>query len=182
MRDTAQMLDSPAELYECGCRLLELRETEKARQTFQRILEQDDGCYQAVNKLGVLLAEEKKPDEAMRRFEQCLALMPDYAPALVNMGNLAKEGGDPETAIGFYLRAIAADESYPFSYYNLAVAYKSMRKLDLYLAALKKYRRYYRTHTVRKDEPETLRNRYGKQLLIALAVVLLIVAARFSTH
>jgi tetratricopeptide (TPR) repeat protein len=182
MKDTVfrdEQSDPYEELYDSGCKLLKEYEPEKARVVFQSILDADNHYYRAINKLGVILAGEKKLDAARDMFESCLELKPDYAPALVNSGNICKENRNQEAAIDFYLKAIAADESYHFSYYNLAVTYKSMGKLDLYLQYLKKYRRHYRNHTIEGNKIEALQFKYKNQLLIVLVLVFLLIVISF---
>jgi tetratricopeptide (TPR) repeat protein len=79
-----------------------------------------------LNKRGVALVGLHRRDEALRAFEDALAILPRYAPALVNIGNLHLESGELEPAVARYQAAIAADDRYGPAHHNLAVAYKRM--------------------------------------------------------
>ena len=79
-----------------------------------------------LNKRGVALVSLHRRDEALIAFEDALAAVPRYAPALVNIGNLHLESGELEPAVARYQAAIAADDRYGPAHHNLAVAYKRM--------------------------------------------------------
>ena len=79
-----------------------------------------------LNKRGVALVSLHRGDEALTAFEDALAVMPRFAPALVNIGNLHLESGELEPAVARYEAAIAADDRYGPAHHNLAVAYKRM--------------------------------------------------------
>lgn len=48
-----------------------------------------------------------RPDEATRELEQSLAIVPDYLPALLNLGNLHEEHGRRDEALAVYDRVLA---------------------------------------------------------------------------
>jgi tetratricopeptide (TPR) repeat protein len=79
-----------------------------------------------LNKRGVALVSLHRRDEALAAFEDALAVMPRFAPALVNIGNLHLESDELEPAVARYQAAIAADDRYGPAHHNLAVAYKRM--------------------------------------------------------
>lgn len=80
----------------------------------------------AANKRGVALVELRRTDEARAAFEQALQIVPKFAPALVNMGNLHLESGEMEEAIALYESAVLSDEHYALAHHNLGVAYKRL--------------------------------------------------------
>jgi tetratricopeptide (TPR) repeat protein len=80
----------------------------------------------AANKRGVALIQLQRMDEARAAFEQALEIVPKFAPALVNIGNLHLEDGRFDEAIRFYESAIASDDEYALAHHNLGVAYKRL--------------------------------------------------------
>ena len=57
-----------------------------------------------LNALGVLYARYDLPDKAEAQFQAAVKTS-EYAPALVNLGNLRLRGKLTEEALGFYQRA-----------------------------------------------------------------------------
>lgn len=80
----------------------------------------------AANKRGVALVELARKDEARSAFEQALQIVPNFAPALVNIGNLHLEAGDCDEAIRYYETAVRSDAEYALAHHNLGVAYKRL--------------------------------------------------------
>jgi tetratricopeptide (TPR) repeat protein len=77
-----------------------------------------------MNKRGVALVELNRRDEARSVFELVLAIDPQYAPAIVNLGNLELEAGEIDTAIALYQRALEADSGSASACRHLAIAYR----------------------------------------------------------
>ena len=71
------------------------------------------------NSLGVILAQQKKLDEAQARFEQAVALRPDLAEPYNNLGNVLRERGQLEQAATRYRHAIALRPDYAEAHNNL---------------------------------------------------------------
>lgn len=78
------------------------------------------------NKRGVALVALGRQSEARRAFERALQEVPEFAPALVNLGNLELEGGRELQAVAYYERAIAANADYASAYRHLGLAYKRL--------------------------------------------------------
>lgn len=78
------------------------------------------------NKRGVALVELRRTDQARAAFEQALEIVPKFAPALVNIGNLHLEAGETDEAIRYYESAVLSDEDYALAHHNLGVAYKRL--------------------------------------------------------
>jgi tetratricopeptide (TPR) repeat protein len=81
---------------------------------------------QLANKRGVALVSLERRDEARASFASALKDVAEYAPALVNLGNLEFEVERYEEAAAFYLRAIASDENLASAHRHLALAYRRM--------------------------------------------------------
>lgn len=80
----------------------------------------------ATNKRGVALIGLGRGTEARQAFEAALEVVPRYAPAMVNIGNLHLEAGEIEIAVSQYEAAIRSDDRYGPAHHNLAVAYKRL--------------------------------------------------------
>jgi tetratricopeptide (TPR) repeat protein len=95
----------------------------------------------AANKRGVAFIELKRLDDARSAFEHALEIVPQFAPALVNIGNLHLEAGDADEAIRYYERAVRSDEDYALAHHNLGVAYKRLGRTGESVRELRKAHR-----------------------------------------
>ena len=84
----------------------------------------NDEYARIYNKRGVAHVRLGQREDALRDFSEALAVVPRFAPALANIGNLLLEDGAFEDAISHYESAIRADESYAIAHLNLSVAYR----------------------------------------------------------
>jgi len=64
-----------------------------------------------------------EPEKAIACYAQAFIQNPDFGPAYNNYGNVIREMGHPERAIGFLLNALAIDPNDSVAQFNLAVAY-----------------------------------------------------------
>ncbi len=91
---------------------------------------QSNGSPQALNALGVLYARWDVLGKAEAQF-QAAVKRNEYAPALVNLGNLRLLGGFPEEAVGFYQRAAAAAPHDPAVLLGLARTNHELQNWEL---------------------------------------------------
>jgi tetratricopeptide (TPR) repeat protein len=90
-----------------------------------------------LNKRGVARIKLGRRDDARADFEDALACVGRYAPALTNIGNLLLEEDRVDEAISAYRDAIDADAEYAVAYVNLGSAYKRAGRLDEAVRALR---------------------------------------------
>jgi len=83
-----------------------------------------------LNKRGVRHIHAGRREAARADFQAALALDASYAPAMMNLGNLAFESGDAAEAVRWYEAAIAADPEYPLVHANLASAFKKLGRYE----------------------------------------------------
>ena len=161
--------------YIVACELLEQNKLDDAYQTFLAIIQEDDKNYMAFNKLGVTCARQHKLEEAKDNLNSALRINPDYAPTIVNIGNLELEKGNHQCAIDYYKDAIDRDKTYHMAYYNMAVAYKSMGNLDEYFKFYKQYKQHYKQHLNNEEKAHSviLRSKALKFSGIAIAILVL---------
>jgi tetratricopeptide (TPR) repeat protein len=82
-------------------------------------------------KLGAIYAGQDFREEAQREFETALNQKPDFVPALIGLGNLSFEKGNPERAEQYYARALEVVPEHPGASNNLACMYVEQgRKLE----------------------------------------------------
>ena len=160
--------------YSDACLLLEQNKLDEASVMFNSILQEDNRCYKSLNKLGVIYAKQGSFTKATACFNGALDIQPDYAPAIVNLGNQAQEQGDNQTALAYYRDAINKDESYHMAYYNMAVTYKLMGNLDEYFKYLKQYKQHYKQHLNNKDKAEAARLRGQALKFSGIAIAILV--------
>jgi len=84
----------------------------------------DEACARIYNKRGVAYVRLGEREQGLRDFSEALAVVPRFAPALANIGNLLLEDGAFDDAIVHYEAAIRADETYAIAHLNLSVAYR----------------------------------------------------------
>ena len=70
----------------------------------QTQIKKNPGAVKTINSLGVLYAKHDLLDKAEKQFQSILG-MPEYVPALLNMGNVAVLRGDMEKGLEFCDRA-----------------------------------------------------------------------------
>lgn len=85
-------------------------------------------CF-ALNKRGVVLARMGDRAGAGAAFDAVLAIDPNDAPALTNLGNLENEAGSYEAALARYDAAIVADADYANAHFNKSIALKALGRI-----------------------------------------------------
>jgi tetratricopeptide (TPR) repeat protein len=76
---------------------------------FQRLLDEFPERPEGYNKMGVVEAQHKHFDVAQKWFQRALAVDPDHAPAMANLGNLYFERGMYDEALAQYGLALYHD-------------------------------------------------------------------------
>lgn len=76
-------------------------------------------------------------DDARRHLEIATTLVPEWAPAWVNLGVARFRQGDPQGALEAYRAALLADPVNPSALTNLAIAYRSLGREEESQAALR---------------------------------------------
>ncbi|MBX6350760.1 MAG: tetratricopeptide repeat protein [Clostridia bacterium] len=95
----------------------------------------------ARNKLGAALALSGQRDEATRVLGELAADEPDYAPAWINLGNMAFERGDIAEAERLYRKALELDPLSSVAHNNLAAVMKRKGDIGAMVSHLKRARR-----------------------------------------
>ncbi len=82
------------------------------------------------NVSGTFYKSNGQLDIAVKKFEQALALKPDYAEVHYNLGVTLRELDKIEEAIKSYKKAISIKNAYPNAHYNLGNALSSLKQYD----------------------------------------------------
>lgn len=94
----------------------------KAEEYLRRAIDKKPEYADARNNLGIVLAERKEWDEAIREFEAAAANVMYTTPerAYFNLGEAYRAKGDPARAEGAYRRALRSNDRYAPAYTALA--------------------------------------------------------------
>ncbi|NLJ83891.1 MAG: tetratricopeptide repeat protein [Halanaerobiaceae bacterium] len=132
--------------YKRGVRLLERGEYLEAEENFAELREKIPAFVPLYNKWAIIYIHRQDYGKARDLLEEALALDGEYAPAICNLGNIARAEGNLELAKEYYLKAIEIDEEYGPAYNNLGVVYREegdIKRSVKYLKRANKYRSYY---------------------------------------
>ncbi|CAB3808078.1 hypothetical protein LMG28138_06000 [Pararobbsia alpina] len=131
-----------AEWYDLGEQLMK-SDVKGAEQAYRRALElSPEPYYEAYVDLGALLCEDEgRCEDALRVFDQALALFPDDAVLHFNRA-VALEGlGRLNDAIQCYERCLELNPSYADAHHNLAILRDSLGDKQGFVRHLSAYRR-----------------------------------------
>jgi tetratricopeptide (TPR) repeat protein/peroxiredoxin len=113
--------------YGVGSVYLNQQKNLEAQESFRRALQlhasYPDTLPNAWNNLGIIAGRQGNTDEAVRDFEQALALSPNHLIALENLGNAYRQSGRWEDARQVLQRAVDIDPDDPEANYSLAMVY-----------------------------------------------------------
>jgi tetratricopeptide (TPR) repeat protein len=138
------LFSAPRTPLDAALRDLAHGEAERALEALDELLRCEDSAdrrAEIVNKRGVALVALERRDEAREAFRSALEIVPHFAPALVNLGNLELERGELESAIGFYHQALERDSQNASAYRHLALVYRKMGRGADALKAFSRARR-----------------------------------------
>ncbi|MDQ6929667.1 MAG: tetratricopeptide repeat protein [Candidatus Eremiobacteraeota bacterium] len=131
----------PATSYERAVRLLETGAFEQAERELSALVASaasDSERAAVINKRGIARVHQNRRDEALEDFTAALEFKPQFASALLNIGNLLLEDGELDEAIAHYESAVRSDDSYAVAHMNLSAAYK---KAGRHAESVREFRR-----------------------------------------
>jgi Flp pilus assembly protein TadD len=114
---------------------------EAALQAYQSILEQDPDHAWAHSRIGAIMAQWNRVDEAEAALRRAIELDPKLAQAHSNLGNIFYVRGQYEAALQKYQEAVALNPENPIFHQNLHAALKKLGRLSEAVAALKQAHR-----------------------------------------
>ncbi len=142
--------------YGLGSVYLSKGNASEARTCFERAIKlpasYPDTLPNAWNNLGLIIAREGHPDQALPFFEEALKQSPDHIIALVNLGNAYRQLQRWTVAIETFQRALAIDDRDPEANYGLGMVCAAMNDTDSAYEYLQK------ALSARPAYPEALNN------------------------
>ncbi|MBF0296143.1 MAG: glycosyltransferase family protein [Magnetococcales bacterium] len=109
---------------------LRLGQEQLAETLWQQALTLDPDNAHALERLGILLAQQQRPHEAEACFRRLIALAPHDADACNNLGNLLQEQQRHTEAIAAYRQATQQNPNHVLAFYNLSVILHALKNLE----------------------------------------------------
>ena len=106
------------------------RDTSKAIQAYQKVLELDPKYVEAYNNLGILYQETGDWEKARKAYQTALEVNPRYEKTLNNLGILHLLQGLYEESMVAFQRVLAANPQNVEGHINLGVLFKKRGQLD----------------------------------------------------
>lgn len=117
-------------LYGLGSVYLEQKKSKEARECFERVVKSSADypgtLPNAWNNLGILAARDGKTDEAIGYFQKALAINPDHAVALQNLGNAYRQKKDWDAARKALQQSLALNPEDAEANYGLGMVYAQL--------------------------------------------------------
>ena len=129
---------NPEETYAykyAGKSLLALGQFEKAQQCLVKAHQLDGSDPEIVKDIGNIFNTIKNYQEALKYYNFAIKINPNYAPAINNLGLIAKQQGDLQVAKQLVERARDLDPTFAPFHLNLCGIYKDLGNLDQALAS-----------------------------------------------
>jgi tetratricopeptide (TPR) repeat protein len=113
-----------------GVHFYNQRETSKAIQAYQKVLEIDPTYVEAHNNLGLLYQEMGHWEEARKSYQMALVIKPDYEKGLNNLGILCYLQAQDEESMDAFQKVLAVNPQNVEGHINLGVLFKKRGQLD----------------------------------------------------
>ena len=139
----------------------------KAKQIYFNILKERSDHPDALNLLGVALAQGGEPAKAVKYLQQAIEIRPDLAPFRVNLGVIFQDLEKFDQAEESYKQSIKIDKMSEDGYYNLAKLYRQLEKPD---SALETYQHLLLINPERQDALVNMGNIYVDSGLLEKAI------------
>lgn len=101
---------------------------EDAVYMYKKAIQKDKKCFKAYYNLGNYYFDHGKYDEAMENYTKAYKLKPENPYICYNIGCTALKLNDLTKAKLYFYKAIMYDSNVPEFHYNLAYAYKQLKK------------------------------------------------------
>lgn len=109
----------------------------KAKDSYEKILKNDERNIEALVNLGVVLKQLNQRQKAYELYIKAININPKYAFAYNNLGNLLKEAGRLKEAIKVYSDVIKIEPKNFHAYNNLGMVYEKLNDYNKAIIAYK---------------------------------------------
>ncbi len=110
----------------------------QAQAIYEEILNMQPEHFDSLHLLGVIAAQTKNPDRAIKLFDKAIGIKPDYAEVHKNRGLVLKELKQLKDALASYDKAIALKPDYVEAHINRGEVLHELKQLDAALASCDK--------------------------------------------
>jgi type IV pilus biogenesis/stability protein PilW len=124
--------------FNLGIHFYNQRETLKAIQAYQKVIELDPNYVEAYNNLGVIYQKIGDFDRAFEAYHRSIEINPRYEKAHNNLGILLYLNGRYEEAREAFQKALAINSNSIESYLNLGILYKKQGQTEKAMASYQK--------------------------------------------
>jgi len=136
----AEVPPEALEMYEQAVAVMASGDFLEAELRFKEFLLQYTGYPGAHVNLAIIYVNYSNDERAMEAIDAALAIDPDYAPALNQLGMLHRRNGNFLEAEAAYMKAVTVSPDYALAHYNLGVLNELyLQRLD---SALHHFERY----------------------------------------
>ena len=97
----------------------ELREIQKAKDCYEKVIEINPNHMNAYNNLGIIFQELGNLQKAKDCYEKAIEINPNYSNAYNNLGTIFQELGENQKAKDCYEKAIEINPNYIEAYWNM---------------------------------------------------------------
>jgi predicted O-linked N-acetylglucosamine transferase (SPINDLY family) len=108
---------------------------DRAERSYRTVLGKNPKHGDALNLLGMLLAQTGRDEEGAELMRRAIAIAPNFAPLHANLGETYRRQKKFDLALAALKRAIALDPRFPEAHNNLAATLGDMARWDESLAA-----------------------------------------------
>ncbi len=137
-RKTSRPRSSEYEALEAALNLHRTGQLVEAKQAYEKVLQDNPDCVDALYLLGVLSHRIGKPDKAITMICKAIELRPEFPEAQNDLGNMLHEAGKLEKAASVFRKLIQFKPQHADAYNNLGVVLKDQGKHAEAVTAFKK--------------------------------------------
>ncbi|MDA9059218.1 tetratricopeptide repeat protein, partial [Planktomarina temperata] len=148
----SKVKDPPQDQLQTLINLYSQGQLQQALEQATVLLQQFSDSYVLCNIRGVVFKALGQLDASVTAYTRALAIKPDYAEALYNLGIALKELGELEEAIGAYTKALIIKPDNVKAYNNLGIALQEQGKLEEAIEA------YNKALSIKSDNAEAYYN------------------------
>ncbi|MDO4506463.1 MAG: tetratricopeptide repeat protein [Spirochaetales bacterium] len=128
----------PDTLYIAGIDALNRRNFSEAERLLNEAIAKNPTNFMYYYQLGRILAMQKKYNESLVAFQNCINLNDKFAPAFYNSGYVSEQLKKSNDALNFYKKATEVNPSYENAYIGQGHVLKDMKKYDAAMDAFSK--------------------------------------------
>nr|WP_318711156.1 tetratricopeptide repeat protein [uncultured Treponema sp.] len=128
----------PDTLYIAGIDALNRRNFVEAERLLNEAIAKNPANFMYYYQLGRILAMQKKYNESLNAFQNCINVNDKFAPAYYNSGYVSEQLNRGNDALGFYTKATEVNPSYENAFIGQGHVLKDMKRYDAAMVSFSK--------------------------------------------